>query len=61
MQVEKPLGKRTHSSAFTSTPAKNTHRENTAVRRDIAIIIELSIKSSHCLRTNSFLKQRNSS
>ena len=58
MQVERALGKRTYSSAFISTPAKNTHRENTAVRKDIAIIIELSIKSSLCLRTNSFLKQK---
>lgn len=33
------LGRRTHGSAFTSAPAKNTHGENTAVKRDIAIII----------------------
>ena len=58
MQVERALGKRTHSSAFISTSAKNTHRENTAVRKDIAIITELSVKSSLCLRTSSCLKQK---
>lgn len=41
--------------------AKNTHIENTAVRKDITIIIGLSIKSSHCLITNSLKKQRSSS
>jgi len=39
MQVGRALGGRTHGSAFTSAPAKNTHGENTAVKRDIAIII----------------------
>lgn len=58
MQVERALGKRTYNSAFRSSPAKNTYIENTAVRKDIAIIIELSIKSSLCLGTNSFLKQK---
>ena len=40
-------------AGFTGTPAKNTHTENTAVRRGIAIITE-PIKTSHCLITNSF-------
>lgn len=54
MQEERTLGRRTHSSAFTSTPAKNKDTENAAVIRDIAIIVELSLKSSNCLITNSF-------
>lgn len=61
MQVEKALDRETRSSVFTSAPAKNTHIENTAVGRDTAIIIEICIKSSHCLITNFFLKQKNSS
>lgn len=48
------FGQKDTNSVRTGTSTKNIHVENAAVQREITIITELHIKSSHCLITNSF-------